>query len=160
VKNGLSLLSSRAAWAVLGVTVVVALAIGSVHGAPQSPAARVAQLDAIIKCPSCEDLSIAQSEAPTAVALRAFVAAGVQAGESDSQIENAVVARYGADILLQPRDVLVWVLPLGGIGLAVGALGVALWRRRSRPAAAGDASLDEDRELVAAALAERQGAAR
>jgi cytochrome c-type biogenesis protein CcmH len=152
-----SVLASRTAWALLVLTAGAALAVGSVHGGPHGASARIANLDSIIKCPSCEDLSIAQSQASTAVALRAFVAAGVEAGESDTQIEDAVVARYGPGILLQPKEALVWVLPAAGIGVAALLLGAALWRRRRGQGAAPDQLAQDDDDLVAVALADRRG---
>ena len=82
------LLASRLAWAVLALVVAAALAIGSVHPGVTSVDGRIAYLDSVIKCPSCDDLSIAQSNASTAVALRTVVAADVHAGESNAQIET------------------------------------------------------------------------
>ena len=157
-----SALASRVAWVVLATVVAGALAVGSVHAGPQGAAARIAHLDSVVKCPSCEDLSIAQSEASTAVALRSFVAAGVRAGESDSQIEDAVVARYGQGILLSPRNILAWVLPVSAAALAAVLVGLALWRRGRRTgvgevAPGGEGVAGEDAELVAAALAGRRG---
>lgn len=128
------IISGRVAWMLLGAVVVTALAVGSVHPGTQGPAARIARLDSIIKCPSCEDLSIAQSDAPTAVALRADVAAAVNAGRTDAEIEQFVVDRYGAGILLRPPtrgvDLLVWVLPIAGVAIGVAGLGWLAWRRR------------------------------
>jgi cytochrome c-type biogenesis protein CcmH len=153
-------LASPAAWGMLAVVVAAALVVGSVHPGPAGQAARIARLDSIIKCPSCEDLSIAQSEALTALALRSFVAAGVASGESDSQIEDAVVARYGPGILLQPRNPLVWVLPSVGTVAAAVLVGAVMWRRRrgaTGPAAVPGAPAGEDEALVASALAGRRG---
>lgn len=149
------LLASRTAWLVLAVVVVAALWVGSVHPGGTGDTARIARLDSIIKCPSCDDLSIAQSNASTAVALRAVVAADVHAGESDAAIESYVVSRYGPAILLQPRNPLVWVLPVAGVGVAAAATGLVLWRRR-RPAAGSGAATPGDEELVATALAGRR----
>ena len=75
---------------------VVALAIGSVHTSQPSAAVRISHLDSLIKCPSCVDLSISQSDVPIAVGLRAQVAAWVHQGLSDAKIERLVVARFGA----------------------------------------------------------------
>jgi cytochrome c-type biogenesis protein CcmH len=152
------ILTGRVAWVLLAAVVVATLAIGSVHPGASSESARISRLDSIIKCPSCDDLSIAQSDASTAVTLRAVVAADVHAGESDARIEAYVVARYGPSILLQPSNPLVWVLPIAGIAIAAGALGVVMWRRHRGSRAAVDAGEgDEDERLVAAALSERRG---
>ncbi|MGD0286269.1 MAG: cytochrome c-type biogenesis protein CcmH [Acidimicrobiales bacterium] len=132
--SALSVLTSRPAWVIVAVVAVVALGIGSVHPAQPSSSARIAHLDSVIKCPSCVDLSIAQSDAPIAVGLRAEVAAWVHEGLSDAQIEQLVVARFGEQALLVPSgsgaDVLLWAVPVSVVGGAGVLLGVYLWRRR------------------------------
>jgi cytochrome c-type biogenesis protein CcmH len=118
----------------LAVVAVVALAIGSVHSPGPTAATRIARLDSLIKCPSCVDLSIAQSDAPIAVALRADVAAWVHEGRSDPTIEQLVVTRFGPQVLLVPTgsgaDVLLWVVPILLVGGGGVLLAVYLWRRR------------------------------
>jgi cytochrome c-type biogenesis protein CcmH/NrfF len=129
----LSVLASRPAWVAVVVVLLVALGIGSVHPAQPSSSARIAHLDSVIKCPSCVDLSIAQSDAPIAVGLRSEVAAWVHQGLSDAQIEQLVVARFGEQALLVPSgsgaDVL-WALPVSAVGAACVLLAAYLWRRR------------------------------
>ncbi|HLN07009.1 MAG TPA: cytochrome c-type biogenesis protein CcmH [Acidimicrobiales bacterium] len=133
-RSALPLLASRPAWVLAAVLAIIALGIGSVHSSPPSRAARIDQLDSIIKCPSCVDLSIAQSDAPIAVALRADVAAWVHQGLSDTRIEQLVVARFGEQVLLVPTgssaDVLLWVVPVSALGGSSLLLAVYLWRRR------------------------------
>jgi cytochrome c-type biogenesis protein CcmH/NrfF len=102
--------------ALAALVAVVFLAIGSVHGAPESDAARVAHLESVLKCPSCADLSIAQSTSPVAQALDADVQRDVHAGMSDAAIEQAVLQEYPGSILL----------PEGGIGVAVVAIPIAV----------------------------------
>jgi cytochrome c-type biogenesis protein CcmH len=120
----------------LVVIAVVALCIGSGVGrsSPPTLAARAASLESKIKCPSCEDISVAQSEASTAIQARQQIRAMLARGESDSQIEQSFVARYGPSILLVPPasglGALVWLVPLVAVVLALGALGVLFWRRQ------------------------------
>jgi cytochrome c-type biogenesis protein CcmH len=129
-----SLLASRAAWIALAVVALIALGIGSVHARQPSAAARIAHLDSVIKCPSCVDLSISQSDAPIAVGLRSEVAAWVRAGLSDARIEQLVVARFGEQALLVPSgsgaDALLWAVPVAVVGAAAVVLAGYLWRRR------------------------------
>lgn len=128
-------LSSRPAWAVLAVVAVVALAVGSVHSPSSSVSAREAQLDSIIKCPACEDLSIAQSGAPSAVALRHRIDSFVADGWSDARIETWVTNRFGSDALLVPQaggvSTVLYAVPLATIACAAAGLGLYLWRRRN-----------------------------
>lgn len=132
----IKLLSSRVAWVLLLAIAIALLVIGSINPPASSASARISRLDSIIKCPACEDLSIAESDAPTSVTLRNEVAAWVHAGWSDARIEQAVVARYGPGGLLLPSgsgiDAALYVIPLGAIGIAGLGLAGYFWRRRGR----------------------------
>lgn len=124
----------RVAWVVLAVAVAAALVVGAHRPTPPRRAAEIAAIEANIKCPSCEDLSVATSTAPTAIALRAAIVKRIDAGQSPKQVEQYVISRYGQGILLRPPTSglsgLVWELPLAGAGLGVVALGIFFWRRR------------------------------
>jgi len=132
----------------------VALVIGSgvLNSAPLTPAQRAVGIETGIKCPSCEDLSVANSSAQTAVIVRNTVRQLIGEGKSDQQIQAYLVSRYGAAIVLVPPatgwSLLVWVLPLGGGALAIAILAIVLVRKRRNPiedpvdAARDGASLD------------------
>lgn len=134
------ILGSRIAWGLLGVLAVVLLVVGSINPPSSAAAERISRLDSIIKCPACEDLSIAQSDAPTSVTLRYEVSAWVHAGWSDQRIEQVVVSRFGPGGLLLPAasgvDTFLYVIPLGAIGAAAACLGWFFWRRQRRLAGA------------------------
>jgi cytochrome c-type biogenesis protein CcmH len=161
--------SSRAgrrplAWAVLGVVLIVALLIGSgvFSSKPLTRAQRVEAIASGIKCPSCEDLSVADSNAQTAVTVRTAIAAQVAAGRTDQQIDDYLVARYGSAIVLTPPtsgwSLLVWILPLVGGVVAVGGLTLFVVRRRRRGFAPDDeaARAVSDGELDTDVLADRR----
>jgi cytochrome c-type biogenesis protein CcmH len=146
---------------VLCVCVVVligALVVGAHRGGGTRTAAqRAAAIDAVVRCPSCEGLSVADSSSSTAVAIRAAVLTRVRAGQSEAQIERYLVGRYGESILLRPPTsglaAVVWLLPVLAVVGAVGGVAVVLWRRRSVP----ESTVSEaDRALVEDALA-REG---
>ncbi|MGH9129523.1 MAG: cytochrome c-type biogenesis protein [Acidimicrobiales bacterium] len=149
--------SSRLGWLALAVVLGVGLAIGSglagAGGGKPTPAQRIAHLESVIGCPSCADLSVAESNAGTAVAIRQFVVAQVHAGASDAAVEAAVEAGYGASIVLSPPTSgpgsLVWILPVVAVILASGGLVFVFRRRRGVPTAALS---DDDRMLVEEAL--------
>ncbi len=153
-------------WTLLGVAAVVALLVGSgaFSSSPQSPAQRAQAIDATIRCPSCEDLSVADSSAPTAVAVRGTVLRLVEEGRSDQQVVSYLTARYGQAIALDPPasgwSLLVWLLPVVGGAVAVAVLGLALYRRRTidgddpGPAAGAD-DLDEMTRAERTAFLER-----
>ena len=123
-------------WTALGVVLVVALVIGSgvLSSSPPTPAQRAVAIESSLRCPSCEDLSVAESSAATAVTVRATVAQMIAGGQTDQQIESYLVDRYGTSIVLDPQasgwSLLVWLLPLIGGLVALGALAAVYIRRR------------------------------
>jgi cytochrome c-type biogenesis protein CcmH len=104
---------------------------------------RARDLSRELRCMVCQNQSIDDSEAPLARDLRLLVRERIAAGDSDAEVLDFLVARYGEFVLLKPRvephTLLLWLLP----PLALAGGGVALWingRRRSKSAAAGDGS--------------------
>ena len=91
-------------WMLLGAVLVVALVVGSGvfrSGAP-TPAQRAYAIESVVRCPSCEDLSVADSTAQTAVTVRATVVRQLAQGRTNQQIEDYLAARYGSAIVLDP----------------------------------------------------------
>jgi cytochrome c-type biogenesis protein CcmH len=133
-------------WTLFGVVVVVALVVGSgvFSSAPPTAAARAAAIESVVRCPTCEDLSVAQSSAPTAVAVRASVARQIAAGRTDQQIEAYLVDRYGSSIVLDPPasgwTLLVWLIPLLGGLVATAVVVTVLVRRRNATEGGADRS--------------------
>jgi cytochrome c-type biogenesis protein CcmH len=106
--------------------------------------ARARELSRELRCMVCQNQSIDDSEAPLARDLRLLVRERIAAGDSDAQVIDFLVARYGEFVLLKPRltphTLLLWLLP----PLALAGGGLALWahsRRRSKSAAAEDQAL-------------------
>ena len=141
-------------WVALALVLAGALAF-SVRRGPETAAQRAAALDRIIKCPSCDGISVADSSAATAAAVRQDVALRVRQGQSDAEIEQSLVDRYGPSILLRPPTTgvtaIVWVVPLLAAVGGVGGLGLFFWRHR-RPT--GATVTTQDRALVERALAD------
>jgi cytochrome c-type biogenesis protein CcmH len=124
-------------WTLLAAVLVVALVIGSglLSSAPPTAAQRAYAIETVVRCPSCEALTSAQSTDPTAAAVRAVVTQQIAQGRTDQQIKDYLVTRYGPSILLDPKpsgwSSLVWLLPLGGGVAAAGLLVALLVRRRN-----------------------------
>jgi cytochrome c-type biogenesis protein CcmH len=104
---------------------------------------RARDLSRELRCMVCQNQSIDDSEAPLARDLRLLVRERIAAGDSDAQVIDFLVARYGEFVLLKPRlnphTLLLWLLP----PLALAGGGLALWihnRRRSRSAASDNQS--------------------
>lgn len=128
----------RLSWVALGVVAVAALAYGTVDDAPaRSAEDRVQALASTIRCPQCRSQSAADSDAPTAGAVRAEISRRIDAGESDADIRRYFASRYGEEILLTPPatgvGALVWVVPVAATIIAAAGLGWAFvrWRRWS-----------------------------
>ena len=105
---------------------------------------RARDLSRELRCMVCQNQSIDDSEAPLARDLRLLVRERIASGDSDAQVLDFLVARYGEFVLLKPRlnphTWLLWLLP----PLALAGGGVALWihgRRRSKSAEMDDQSL-------------------
>ncbi len=90
-------------------------------------------IDRSLKCPSCNALSVWQSDAPTAVAVRHSVLHRLEEGQSPEEIKAYMVSRYGEDILLKPPDhgfdSLVWILPIAAVALGALGLGILFVKR-------------------------------
>lgn len=71
----------------------------------QDPAleARARTISEGLRCLVCQNQSIDDSEAPLAKDLRLLVRERLKAGDSNEQIVDFVVARYGEFVLLKPR---------------------------------------------------------
>jgi len=119
----------------LWVLALVVVGVVVVVGAPSTAtsAGRIAHLETLVKCPSCEDLSVAQSNATSAIAVRHEIERRVRAGQSDNRILTSLESRYGTSILLSPSTsgvgTLLWIVPLAALAALVVAA-VRLARRR------------------------------
>lgn len=132
---------------------VVAAASGKAEDS--SPEARAERLSAVLRCPVCQGLSVADSPSTTARDIRDDLRRRVDAGQNDDEILDAYRDRYGEWILLRPPSeglgALVWGLPILAFGLGAVGLTIALWRWRR---GAGVRATAGDRRLVAEALAQ------
>jgi cytochrome c-type biogenesis protein CcmH len=113
-----------------------------------------------LRCMVCQNQSIDDSDAPLAKDLRLLVRERVKAGDSDPQVIDYMVARYGEFVLLRPRfawhTVALWVTP--AIVLLAGGLGMlfAVRRRRNLASAAAAPPLTPAEEQKLAELAEAE----
>jgi len=85
-----------------------------------------------VRCLVCQNQSIADSTAPLAADLRREIKRMIVEGQSEEQIKDFLVERYGDFVLYKPRfrswNLLLWLLPF----LLLGVGGMALMRIVSR----------------------------
>jgi cytochrome c-type biogenesis protein CcmH len=102
--------------------------------------ARARALSRELRCMVCQNESIDDSEAPLAHDLRVLVRDRLRAGDSDQQVLDFLVARYGEFVLLKPplswHTVALWGWP--PTVLLVGAVMVVVDLRRRRAARASE----------------------
>ena len=113
--------------------------------------ARARALSQHLRCMVCQNQSIDDSEAPLAHDLRVLVRDRLSAGDSDRQVIDFLVSRYGEFVLLKPRfewhTALLWIVPpgilvIGGVALFVSA------RRRQEQKGPVELSPDEQAKLA------------
>ena len=121
----------------------------------QALEARARHISEGLRCLVCQNQSIDDSAAPLAKDLRLLVRERLKAGDTDQQIEDFVVARYGEFVLLKPRfnphTLLLWLLP--PLALAGGA--VVIWlngRRRSKATVLAEQDLSTGEKARLSAL--------
>jgi len=104
-------------------------------------------LIAEIRCPKCQNVNIAGSDAPIAKDLRVTVHRLLVEGMSDAEILEFLQARYGDFVLYDPpvrgNTLLLWLLPLFGFCAAIFVI-VKLARRNPQ---ADDLSGEESARL-------------
>jgi cytochrome c-type biogenesis protein CcmH len=118
--------------------------------------ARARALSKELRCMVCQNESIDDSEAPLAHDLRVLVRDRLKAGDSDGQVLNFLVARYGEFVLLKPplswHTAALWGLPPGLLIIGAVMIVVVERRRKATQPAAETANLSAAEEARLAEL--------
>lgn len=97
--------------------------------------ARARTISAELRCMVCQNESIDDSNAELARDLRILVRERLTAGDTDNQVLDFVVARYGEFVLLKPRlnnkTILLWGFPVAVLLIGGGFLLVSIRRKSS-----------------------------
>ncbi len=133
-----------------GSLFLILLATGCVNEDDLTTDQRVYQLSQQLMCPVCDGQTLDQSQAQISLDMQAVIERKVEEGESNAEIRDYFVARYGEVVLASPDaggfNIIAWVMPviifLGG-ALLVGNAFMNMRRKRR-----GDASRDEDVEVT------------
>ena len=131
-------------FAVLAIA-AAALAIPVAASAQQ---ASLPDIEDEVMCPIC-GTTLELSESPQADRQREFIRVLIEQGRTKDEIKDALVVEYGEDVLAVPDDegfdLAAWVIPILGIGVAVGAIGLAIARlSRRRPQAGAGPAVDPE----------------
>src|SRR3712207_6816302 len=106
---------------------------------------RAREVSRELRCMVCQNQSIDDSDAPLAKDLRVLVRERLQAGDSDGQVRDFIVRRYGEFVLLKPafgvHTAVLWLGPI--LVLGAGAAGLLLTLRRRQRAAPAPLSAEE-----------------
>ena len=109
---------------------------------------RARNLSRELRCMVCQNQSIDDSEAPLARDLRLLVRERLTQGDTDQQVLDFLVSRYGNFVLLRPplewHTMLLWGLPPAVLIAAL--VGLIIKARRQRPTASGTQALSQDEE--------------
>ena len=125
---------------------VAAIALMGAAPVPPAPAddrplpeasqeARAQALHHQLRCVVCQNQSIAESDAVLAADLRNVVRERIAAGDTDAEVLDYVVERYGDFVLMRPpvrqSTWLLWAGPFVVLLLGGGAIAAYLMRRRA-----------------------------
>src|SRR5262249_38498551 len=130
-----------------GMRLLVALVSAALLLAPAALATErhptLNELENEVMCPVC-NTTLAESNSDAAKAIEREIQDKIRAGWTKSRIKDFLVQQYGESILAAPPkhgfNLLAWVLPLAGIGVAALILGFAAWgwtRGRAEPPPVG-----------------------
>jgi cytochrome c-type biogenesis protein CcmH len=155
-------LGHAAAWLMLTAFLAVATPALAVLPSEMLPdpalEARARTISAELRCLVCQNQSIDDSDADLAHDLRVLVRERLKAGDSDQQVIDFIVARYGEFVLLKPRfslrNSLLWATPV--ILIAAGGIFILTASRRRR-SVAGTALSAEEKAALEAVLGREQG---
>jgi cytochrome c-type biogenesis protein CcmH len=156
------------AWTLRFVVVVLALiGAGPLHAVQvdeiltdRALESRARAISHELRCMVCQNQSIDDSEAPLARDLRLLVRERLKAGDSDAQVVDYMVARYGEFVLLKPRmswrTAVLWGAPLAILLAGLLAIGFSVRRRSAGPAPPDVTSLSEAERRKLKAIAQSQ----
>jgi cytochrome c-type biogenesis protein CcmH len=117
---------------------------------------RARDLSMGFRCLVCQNQSIDESDAPLAKDLRILIREHLTSGDSDAQIKDFVVARYGEFVLLKPRltaqTAILWATPFAIILAGF----IVILRRRKISSAPAESALSAEEQNALRDLSSQQ----
>ena len=118
---------------------------------------RARSISAELRCMVCQNQSIDDSDAELARDLRVLVRERLVSGDTDEQVYDYVVSRYGEFVLLRPRlsiqTLALWAAPILVMGAGIAA--IATFLRNRDPLQAGPTLTEGEEKAIADLLKER-----
>ncbi len=121
----------------------------SVHAQSVDLEEQVRRIATELRCPVCQNLSVADSPSEMAQQMRAIIQQQLKEGKSPDEVKTYFISKYGEWVMLAPRakgfSLLIWILPfvalVGGILFVV--VVVRRWAKNKRelPSAAADPAM-------------------
>ena len=110
--------------------------------------ARAREISRDIRCPVCQGETIDDSNAPISRDLRLIIRERLVAGDTDAEVVDYIVARYGEGVLFNPpAEGVNLVLWLAGPALLLAGIGVAVTANRRRQVPEASLTADEEARL-------------
>jgi len=142
-------------WAGIANATIAAYQFSNAHNE-----ARFLNLTQQLRCPKCQNENIHNSDAPIAADMRQRVYEMIEHGDSDRQIKNALVKRFGEYVLYKPRvekrTLILWFGPAIAalLGLVIVAVVVSRQSRAAGKTEGQNSLSDEERARLKALLDE------
>lgn len=121
--------------------------VGAPQGTPISGAQltqRTNEVSALLRCPVCQGMAVADSPAEMAVNMKAQVHELLARGYTEEQILKYFELSYGQFVLLRPKfegvNRLVWLLPLGALAIGIS---IVFYKLRKLETAPQSTTVDE-----------------
>ena len=114
---------------------------------------RTAEVSALLRCPVCQGMSVADSPSTVALDMKQQVREMLAQGYTQQQILDYFEQSYGQFVLLKPKSPIVWILPIVALLIGAAVVFVKLRKLESTPTAnrqppAADPYVDRVRQLV------------
>lgn len=113
-----------------------------------------------LRCPKCQNQNIADSNSPIAMDLRREIYRMLEEGQSNEQIVDYLVARYGDFVRYKPpvnaKTLVLWYGPIALLALGFGVLAIILLRRRRGAGQASNTLTEAERTRLATLLDKKE----
>ncbi|WP_407291352.1 cytochrome c-type biogenesis protein [Stutzerimonas zhaodongensis] len=144
----------------LGLAASASAAIDAYEFKNEAERERYRTLVEELRCPKCQNQNIADSNAPIAMDLRREIYRMLEEGQSNEQIVEYLVARYGDFVRYKPpvnaKTLVLWYGPVVLLVIGFGVLAFLLMRRRRGSADPASSTLSEAERTRLAALLDRK----